>query len=117
MISDGWRTIYYLYDCFQIAFCIFIRLIKNDMERRLDELRSNPNYNEFSRQEKQQEIEQYCVSLPKKRKIFFYSKEYVLNCIICSYFQDDQIKELNKLYAKVDDRRKVNISLYYWVKC
>lgn len=33
------------------------------MEKRLNEVRSNPSYNEYSLQEKQQEIEQYCVCI------------------------------------------------------
>ncbi|XP_013097954.1 E3 ubiquitin-protein ligase CHIP [Stomoxys calcitrans] len=55
------------------------RLIKEDMEKRLSQLQIDETTNEALLKDKQQEIEQQC---------------------------DDHVKELNNLFAKVDERRR-----------
>ncbi|XP_075150207.1 E3 ubiquitin-protein ligase CHIP-like [Haematobia irritans] len=55
------------------------RLIKKDMEKRLAQLQLDDSNNEAQLKDKQQEIEQQC---------------------------DDHVKELNNLFAKVDERRR-----------
>ncbi|XP_018792783.1 PREDICTED: E3 ubiquitin-protein ligase CHIP isoform X1 [Bactrocera latifrons] len=66
--------------CQEIELQTYInRLIKEDMDRNLARLKIDGNINEHELKEKQQEFEQQC---------------------------DDHIKELNNIFAKVDDRRR-----------
>ncbi|XP_011194335.1 E3 ubiquitin-protein ligase CHIP [Zeugodacus cucurbitae] len=66
--------------CQEIELQTYInRLIKEDMDRNLARLKIGENINEHELKEKQQECEQQC---------------------------DDHIKELNNIFAKVDDRRR-----------
>ncbi|XP_053958475.1 E3 ubiquitin-protein ligase CHIP [Anastrepha ludens] len=66
--------------CQEIELQTYVnRLLKEDMDRHLGRLKLDENINEHELKEKQQEIEQQC---------------------------DDHIKELNNIFAKVDDRRR-----------
>ncbi|XP_014098041.1 E3 ubiquitin-protein ligase CHIP isoform X2 [Bactrocera oleae] len=66
--------------CQEIELQTYInRLIKQDMDKNLARLKIDENFNEHELKEKQQEFEQQC---------------------------DDHIKELNNIFAKVDDRRR-----------
>ncbi|XP_054744054.1 E3 ubiquitin-protein ligase CHIP isoform X1 [Anastrepha obliqua] len=66
--------------CQEIELQTYVnRLLKEDMDRHLARLKLDENINEHELKEKQQEIEQQC---------------------------DDHIKELNNIFAKVDDRRR-----------
>lgn len=66
--------------CQEIELQTYInKLIREDMDRNLDRLKIDENINEHELKEKQQEFEQQC---------------------------DDHIKELNNIFAKVDDRRR-----------
>ncbi|XP_011205807.1 E3 ubiquitin-protein ligase CHIP isoform X2 [Bactrocera dorsalis] len=66
--------------CQEIELQTYInRLIKEDMERNLARLKIDENINEHELKEKQQEFEQQC---------------------------DDHIKELNNIFAKVDEKRR-----------
>uniref|UniRef100_A0A1A9VZS6 E3 ubiquitin-protein ligase CHIP n=1 Tax=Glossina brevipalpis TaxID=37001 RepID=A0A1A9VZS6_9MUSC len=69
----------YLNRCEPNEHLFFLRLIKEDMESRLSKLKLDQITNEDLLKEKQQEIEQEC---------------------------DDQVKELNNIFAKVDERRR-----------
>uniref|UniRef100_A0A0A1WZI6 RING-type E3 ubiquitin transferase n=1 Tax=Zeugodacus cucurbitae TaxID=28588 RepID=A0A0A1WZI6_ZEUCU len=72
--------------CQEIELQTYInRLIKEDMDRNLARLKIGENINEHELKEKQQECEQQC---------------------------DDHIKELNNIFAKVDDRRRVSSKVF-----
>lgn len=85
------------------------RLINEDMENRIAKLKCDDTLNEETVKTKTVEIEQECVSLLLKLSV---DKQIIKREMPSSvYFQENYLTELNNMFVKVDDRRRVSITL------